>query len=141
DSPIPILPVRGTPEELQRIAPVGFLANKSMNPPMCYHISPAVVESRLAPERPTFVHVMRKPDDPMFGKPQLIPWAEEETFRALAFHEVRHRVQYQLKITLINKTHTDQIPRCRVWGAVQEEYFKPLHDKDIEFDAHFFQSY
>jgi len=79
------------------------------------------------------------PDD--IGLQEIMPYDESETILAAAFHEVRHRVQFELGIELINEGHTNQIERCRRWGQAQAKHYKNDPDGAIEFDAKFFECY
>ena len=102
------------------------------------------LEQYIAAGREFCIHTMLESDDPMFDpmyRKGFAYFTEEETLMAVSCHEVRHRVQFHLRVELLNRGHTDQIPRCRQWGELQDRHYKNVSGGNLEFDAKFFEFY
>jgi len=80
-----------------------------------------------------------EPND--FCLQEMVPYDEGEAILASAFHEVRHRIQFQPGVVLFNDGHTNQVERCRLWGQLQARHYKNEPNGELEFDAKFFECY
>lgn len=76
-----------------------------------------------------------------FGLVEFEPYNEARAILGAAVHEVRHRVQFHLGVALFNKSHTDQVNRCRLWGQVQAKHYGNGPHAAREFDAKLFECY
>ena len=61
----------------------------------------------------------------------------QEACISAALHEVRHRVQFGLRIPLVDSTITSQAPRWKAWGNAQKIHLEKRVRPTEEFDAIF----
>lgn len=72
---------------------------------------------------------------------EVAPYDEQKELLFAAIHEVRHRVQIQLRVELFREEHTRQIERCRWWGEIQSRHYRNNPHGNLEFDAKFIECY
>jgi len=137
-NPLPIVlreepPFYGDPQFLFAHCPTDFSQDE-------YRIHIGNLDSYIKAGAPYHAHVMLEVNDPDFGT-RGVPFTEQETFLAMALHEVRHRVQYHNRIDLIDHTHTEQTGRCHLWGKMQKKHYQNMLGGAHEFDALFIGHY